>query len=75
MVWCWWPRLCAREQALRAAGVDDAAIAEARVVVDAALPALATMMMHCSAMRLGLGVRKREVITQSDINANQEPHK
>ena len=52
----------ANDEALRAAGVGDAAIAEARAIVDAALSALATMMMHCSAMRLGLGIRGREVV-------------
>ena len=54
--------LRADEGALRAAGVSAEAIAEARTVVDAALPALATMMMHCTAMRLGLGIRTREVV-------------
>ena len=52
----------ASDEALRAAGVGDAAIAEARAIVDAAPSALATMMMHCSAMRLGLGIRAREVV-------------
>ena len=48
--------------ALRAAGVrDEAAAAAAAAIVDAALPALATMTMHCSAMRLGLGVAGREL--------------
>ncbi len=54
--------LRADEEALRAAGVSVEAIGEARTVVDAALPALATMMMHCTAMRLGLGIRTREVV-------------
>ena len=56
--------LRADEDALRAAGVGAEAIAEARAVVDAALPALATMMMHCTALRLGLGIRTREVVEQ-----------
>ena len=47
--------------ALRAAGVRDEAAAAAAAIVDAALPALATMTMHCSAMRLGLGVAGREL--------------
>ena len=56
--------LRADEGALRAAGVSGEAITEAADVVDAALPALATMMMHCTAMRLGLGIRTREVVEQ-----------
>jgi len=57
--------LAADAGALRAAGLDDAAIARANTIVDAALPALATMMMHCCAMRAGLGIRQREVVTQA----------
>ena len=56
--------LRANAQALREAGVGEDAIAEARRAVDRALPALATMMMHCTAMRLGLGLREREVVTE-----------
>ena len=56
--------LQADDEALRAAGVSAEAISEARATVDAALPALATMMMHCTAMRLGLGIREREVVGQ-----------
>lgn len=67
--------LYADDAALRKAGITDNAIAQTDILIDAALPTLATMMMHCSAMRLGLGVHKREVVTQSAINANQEPHK
>ena len=48
--------------ALRAAGLDDATIEAARAVVDDALPAVAMMIMHAEAMRLGLGVRTREVV-------------
>lgn len=48
--------------ALRAAGLDDATIEAARVAVDDALPAVAMMIMHAEAMRLGLGVRTREVV-------------
>jgi len=57
--------LHADDAALLEAGVRAEAVAEARAVVDAALPALATMMMHCTAMRLGLGVRTREVVAQA----------
>ena len=53
--------LRANAVALREAGVAEDAIAEAQGAVDRALPALATMMMHCAAMRLGLGLRAREV--------------
>ncbi len=48
--------------ALRAAGVPEASIEAARTALDAALPALAMMMMHAEAMRLTLGVRDREVV-------------
>ena len=54
--------LHADQAALRAAGMRPYAIAEARDAVDRALPAVATMMMHCTAMRVGLGLREREVV-------------
>ena len=54
--------LRADEAALREAGMRPYAIAEARDIVDRALPAVATMMMHCTAMRVGLGLREREVV-------------
>lgn len=47
---------------LRAAGLSDATINAARTAVDDALPAVAMMIMHAEAMRLGLGVRTREVV-------------
>ena len=50
--------------ALGRAGLDGAAIARVNAIVDAALPAIATMMMHCCAMRAALGVTAREVVTQ-----------
>lgn len=53
----------ANVEALRDAGLDDTAIEAARRTLDAALPATATMMMHAEAMRVGLGVRTREVVT------------
>ncbi|MEX2230396.1 MAG: hypothetical protein WEB13_12255 [Dehalococcoidia bacterium] len=56
--------LAADPGALRTAGLRDAAIARVYGIVDAALPALATMMMHCCAMRAGLGLTAREVVTQ-----------
>ena len=56
--------LHADREALRAAGMGDEAIDEAFAVVDGALPALATMMMHCTAMRAGLGETRREVVQQ-----------
>ena len=49
--------------ALREAGMAEHAIAEAHSAVERMLPALATMLMHCTAMRLGLGLREREVVT------------
>ena len=48
--------------ALTARGVPDAAAAEARDILGAALPVLATMVVHCSALRAGLGVTAREVV-------------
>lgn len=54
----------ANPEALRARGVEEAALNAAREAIDGALPALATMMMHCTAMRVGLGVREREVVRQ-----------
>jgi hypothetical protein len=48
--------------ALRTAGLDDTTIGAARAAVDDALPAVAMMIMHAEAMRLGLGVRTREVV-------------
>lgn len=56
--------LRADADALRGAGLDDAAIARVNAIVDAALPALATMMMHCCAMRAALGLTAREVVAQ-----------
>ena len=53
----------ANAEALRAGGLSEAAIATAKQAVDAALPALATLMMHAEAMRVGLGVHDREVVT------------
>ena len=55
--------LRADQDALRAAGIEDEEIAVARTIVDASLPALATMVMHVTAMRLALGHREREVVT------------
>ena len=48
--------------ALRAAGLDDTTIEAARTAVDDSLSAVAMMVMHAEAMRLGLGVRTREVV-------------
>jgi hypothetical protein len=53
----------ANPDALRAAGLSEDAVAAARRTLDAALPAMATMMMHAEAMRVGLGIRDREVVT------------
>jgi len=57
------PLEASREQ-LREQGLSNADLDRARAVVDGALPALATMMMHCAAMRLGLGITAREVVAQ-----------
>lgn len=48
--------------ALLARGVTMPAIEAAHRVIEAALPATATMMMHCAAMRVGLGLTQREVV-------------
>jgi hypothetical protein len=52
----------ANADVLRVSGVSDAEIEVARGIVDAAVPTLATMMMHCTAMRLALGHSAREVV-------------
>lgn len=57
--------LSASHEALRAAGLADAAVGAVQVALDAALPQLAMMMMHCCAMRLGLGIATREVVVTS----------
>ena len=54
--------LRADEAALREAGMRPEAIARARTIVDRELSAVSTMMMHCTAMRVGLGLREREVV-------------
>lgn len=54
--------LRADAQALAAAGVPAEAIEQARTILGDALPGLATMMMHCCAIRTGLGQRQREVV-------------
>jgi len=48
--------------ALRTAGLANEEIEAARTIVDASVPALATMVMHCTAMRLALGHAEREVV-------------
>jgi hypothetical protein len=52
----------ANTEALQTAGVPDTEIELARAIVDAAVPPLATMLMHCTAMRLALGHAEREVV-------------
>ncbi|MEZ4502070.1 MAG: halocarboxylic acid dehydrogenase DehI family protein [Dehalococcoidia bacterium] len=47
---------------LEASGVPAAELDAAHAILDAALPALATMMMHCCAMRLGIEITAREVV-------------
>lgn len=51
--------------ALRDAGIGETEIEAARTVVDASVPALATMVMHGTAMRLALGHADREVVETS----------
>lgn len=52
----------ASRDALAARGMSPADLATAEATLDATLPALATMMMHCCAMRVGLGITTREVV-------------
>ena len=49
---------------LRAHGLTEAQLTATRATLDAALPTLATMMMHGVAMRVGLGDTTREVVDQ-----------
>jgi hypothetical protein len=53
----------ANRDALAARGLSEDELARVAVTLDAALPALAMMMMHCCAMRVGLGITTREVVT------------
>ena len=57
--------LQADDAALGEAGMRAEDIARARVVVDRELSAVSTMMMHCTAMRVGLGLREREVVREA----------
>jgi hypothetical protein len=50
------------QDALADAGMDEGAIEQARKTLDAVLPELATMTMHNTSMRFGLGIRTREVV-------------
>lgn len=52
----------ASREALAAEGLSDDDLAAVQATLDAALPALAMMMMHCCAMRVGLGITAREVV-------------
>jgi len=52
----------ANAAALAAQGMSASALAQAKAVLDAAQPTLAMMMMHCCALRIGLGIRTREVV-------------
>lgn len=54
--------LQADASALSAAGLSDEEIEAARAIVDGSVPALATMVMHCTAMRVALGHTGREVV-------------
>jgi hypothetical protein len=55
----------ASREALAAQGLSEDDLATVQATLDAALPALATMMMHCCAMRRGLGITAREVVTNT----------
>ena len=52
----------ASRETLAAQGMTDDELTRTKAALDGALPVLATMMMHCCAMRLGLGIRTREVV-------------
>ena len=51
-------------EGLRARGVPAAELDAAKAAIDGALPALATMVMHCCALRVGLALTEREVVRQ-----------
>jgi hypothetical protein len=55
----------ASRETLAAQGLTNDELALVQATLDAALPALATMMMHCCAMRAGLGITAREVVTNT----------
>ena len=52
-------------EALLARGASPDDLDRASGVLEAALPALAMMLMHCAAMRVGLGLTVREVVKSS----------
>ncbi len=54
----------ASRDGLKERGLSDADLDAAGVAIDDMLPAMATMMMHCTAMRVGLGMTAREVVGQ-----------
>ena len=54
----------AGREGLRARGVPEAELDAAKAAIDGALPALATMVMHCCAMRFALGLTERGVVRQ-----------
>ncbi len=56
--------LAASREALGERGIAESDMDAAREAIDGALPGLATMMMHCAAMRVGLGITAREVVQQ-----------
>jgi hypothetical protein len=49
-------------EALLARGAHEDDLDRANSVLEAALPALAMLMMHCAAMRVGLGLTERAVV-------------
>ena len=49
---------------MRARGVSEAALTTVHEALDAALTTTATMMVHCAAMRAGLGITAREVVNR-----------
>jgi hypothetical protein len=55
----------ASRERLAAEGLTEAELDRVAGALDAALPALAMMMMHCCAMRVGLGIATREVVTNA----------
>jgi hypothetical protein len=54
----------ASRNGLRERGLSDADLDAAGAAIDGMLPTMATMMMHCTAMRVGLGITEREVVGQ-----------
>lgn len=54
----------ANRETLRERGLADADLDRVEAILKGTMPTTATMMMHAAAMRVGLGIRTREVVKQ-----------